>query len=301
MALENLKAQFKNVLPGDVGIMGDPIEHSLSPLMQNAAFDTWRKVFLEDGKPGARYHRFHVKADELKQAVQLAEEYQLQGLNVTVPHKVAAFRLMDTLEPLAKKMGAINTIHINGGKLIGYNTDGFGFERSLEEDLQFQCKDKKVLLLGAGGTGRVIAFQLHDLHIRTLYWWNRNPDRLDQVLADSGVYLPKVSPVKSDQKLADVVGEVDLVINATSVGMSKEDGLPAPGLEFNPTQSVYDVIYNRDTPLLKKARSAGAQTANGLGMLVFQGSKSFNIWTGAPAPIEVMRETLKKMTAKEII
>lgn len=286
-----LKNQFSNVNPGDVGIIGDPIEHSLSPIMQNAAFKTWEAAFRDSEHPSPRYHRFLVKHDELDEAIHLMKEHRMRGLNVTIPHKVAACKFVDTLSPFASKVGAINTLSFSGQSLSGYNTDADGFKRALAWDLDYDATGKTVLILGAGGTGRVLAYSLLDLAVEKIYIWNRDPKRLEGAFSLDGDGN-KISPVESPIEVHQLIKECDLIVNATSVGLKEKDGLPLEGLRFSAQQAVFDVIYHRETKFLAEAKLAGAKTAGGLGMLVYQGAKSFEIWTGKPAPVDLMRETV---------
>jgi shikimate dehydrogenase len=287
MALEN---QFINVKPGDVGIIGDPIDHSLSPVIQNAAFHTWSGVFKEDGRRAPEYHTFHVRETELKEALALMQRCKMRGLNVTIPHKVAAVGLMTRLDPLASKVGAINTILSTEEGLIGYNTDGDGFGQALHYDLEFEAEKKTALVLGAGGTARVIIHKLLDIGIERVFLWNRHAERAANLAKEFSGPLSLVS----DAQVEAVSNGADLIVNTTSVGLKEGDGLPAPQLSFHIGQCVFDVIYNRETKLLSDARAAGARVVGGTKMLIYQGARAFEIWTAAPAPVEVMHVALEK-------
>lgn len=288
MPLEN---QFINVKPGDVGVIGDPIDHSLSPVIQNAAFHTWSGVFKEDGRRSPEYHTFHVRADELKKALELMQRYKMRGLNVTIPHKVSASRLMNKLDPLAQKVGAINTILLSEEGLVGYNTDGDGFGQAIHYDLDFLAEGKTVLVLGAGGTARVIVQKLLDVGAERIFLWNRSAERgADLVKAFNAPQLSHVA----NGKLSEVSNSADLIVNATSAGLSDKDELTVHDLSFHMGQCVFDVIYNRDTKLMTEARAAGARVSGGSKMLIYQGARSFEIWTGAPAPVEVMHVALER-------
>jgi shikimate dehydrogenase len=287
VALEN---QFINVRPGDVGIVGDPIDHSLSPIMQNAAFHTWSGVFKEDGRRAPEYHTFQVRAGELKEALELMQKTKMKGLNVTIPHKVAAVSLVTKLDPLAAKVGAVNTIVSTDEGLVGYNTDGDGFAQALHYDLEFEAEHKTALVLGAGGTARVIIHKLLDIGIERVFVWNRSEDKAATLIKE---YAGPVS-LASDATLSNVSSGVDLIVNATSVGLKEGDGLPASGLSFHSGQFAFDVIYNRDTKFMLDARAAGGRVLGGLKMLIYQGARAFEIWMSAPAPVEVMHVALEK-------
>ncbi len=287
MPLEN---QFINVKPGDVGIIGDPIDHSLSPIIQNAAFQTWSNVFKEDGRRAPQYHTFHVRQGELAEAFDVMQKAKMRGLNITIPHKVAAVKLVNRLDPLAEKVGSINTVLSTDDGLVGYNTDGDGFAQALHYDLEFEGPGHTALVLGAGGTARVIIHKLIEMGVERVFLWNRSAERAS-VLAKE--YSGPLSLV-ADANLSAVSNGANLIVNATSVGMKEGDGHPAPGLKFHIGQYVFDVVYNRDTKFLLDARAAGARVLGGLKMLVYQGARAFEIWTSAPAPVEVMHVALEK-------
>jgi len=289
-SLEKLFAQTK---PGDVGILGDPIGHSLSPLMHNAAFQTWWGAFRDRDEPTPHYHKFQVPASDLGQAIELSKKAKLRGLNITVPHKKSVCQFLEKLDPIAQKVEAVNTISLTNGQSWGYNTDGHGFKRAIEKDLDFDVSEKKALVLGAGGTGVVIVHVLLEMGAK-VFWWNRHPQKVTENLARFSHLKSGTLLVGNDKELKAAMDEADLVVNATSVGLSPEDGLPARQLNFRPGQIVFDVIYHRETRYLQEAKAAGATVYGGLGMLVYQGARSFEIWTGAPAPQEVMWEALTK-------
>lgn len=285
-----IESQFINVKPGDLGIIGDPVAHSLSPIIQNAAFHTWGGVFREDGRRPPEYHVFHVPAVELKDVMAMMQKTKMRGLNVTIPHKVAACAFMDKLDPLAEKVGALNTILSSDEGLVGYNTDGDGFAQALHYDLEFGAERKNALVMGAGGTARVIVQKLFDIGIERVFLWNRTADKA----AELAKQLTGPLSLVKDNDLKDVSNGADLIVNATSVGLKENDGLPSKDLSFHMGQCVFDVIYNRDTELLLEARAAGARVLGGAKMLVYQGARVFEIWTAAPAPVEIMHVALEK-------
>jgi len=284
---QSLESQFSKTKPGDVGIIGDPVDHSLSPPMQNAAFQTWANAFKDKDQVVPAYHRFHVKVDEVEQALSLMKKHGMRGLNVTIPHKTEVCKFMDSLDPIAEKTQAVNTILFSGERLQGFNTDVDGFRRTLSSDLAIELPGRKALVFGAGGTGRVIISTLLDAGIETVFVWNRNFDRLKKVVQEAKD--PRVIAAATPLEVANAMAIADLVVNATSVGLGNQDGLPVPGLKFSPHHKVFDVIYHRDTEFLKEARKAGARVAGGVGMLVNQGARSFEIWTRSPAPVDLMR------------
>lgn len=297
--MENLVKQFSQVKPGDVGIIGDPVEHSLSPVFHNAAFKTWWGAFRDRDELTPVYHRFHVLHDQLAEAVDLAKKHQLRGLNVTIPHKETVIKFVDNLDPAAERLGAVNTLSFQEGKVKGFNTDVDGFRRSLERELEFDPEGKPALILGAGGTGKIIALQLINQGASMVYIWNRDPQRLRKFFDWDSDLVSRIKIVESEDELGSVSREVPLIINATSVGLKEKDLLPSSKIEFNKDHYVFDVIYHRETFFMKSAKQAGAKVIGGLGMLLFQGAKSFEIWTGAPAPLDIMRQALQsKMEGK---
>ncbi len=269
-----------------VGLMGWPVAHSLSPAMHNAAF-----AYL--GLDWA-YLPLPVMAGQVEAALRGLVALHFVGFNVTLPHKVAVMPYMDELSPAARQIGAVNTVRIEQGKLRGLNTDPQGFLNSLLE-AGFQPHGKRVVLLGAGGSARAVVYALAQAQARSLMVLNRTFARAEKLVRDMAVLFPngglECRPLNS-RELAYAVEHVDLVVNSTSVGMHPEvadcpwpDDLPMPAGAL-----YYDLIYNPlETLFLARARSVGAQTVNGLGMLVHQGALGFQQWTGKQAPLEVMR------------
>jgi len=257
------------------GIIGYPVEHSLSPLMHNAAF--------EELGVAASYELFSVKEDELDNFFEELrnKENPIFGLNVTVPYKERVLEYVDTLAPFAQKVGAVNTIIITKErKLIGHNTDAPGFLAHLNE-LNFTTTDKRIALLGSGGSARAILATLCMIKERpqSIKIYNRTPSRTEKLIDDLGERID-LSIVKSVMSVDDLNIELaDLVINATSLGLNKDDACLVNKELFHSDMLVYDLIYNpMETTLLKIAGEAGAQVSNGLGMLYYQGVLAFQHW-----------------------
>jgi len=270
-------------------IIGDPVEHTMSPAMHNAAFQKMGLDYL--------YIPFRVAPEQLPQAVAGLKSLNVAGFNVTIPHKVAVMPLLDDLDPLAEKIGAVNTVVNEDGKLRGYNTDAEGFYRVLLEQ-GFSLQGKNVVLLGAGGAARALAYILAEkgarltiLNRRQELDWAENIARF--ILDD----LNKEVKVFELGNISKALPGADLLVNATSVGMSPADNaspVPAPLLEKVPV--VFDIVYNPlKTRLLKEAAAAGAQTISGIDMLAWQGALSFEKWTGKSAPVDLMRQEAVKM------
>ncbi len=268
------------------GLIGDPVTHSVSPVMHNAAFDFLGLDYI--------YLPFAVTKDRLARAVDGVRGMNIRGLNVTIPHKVAVIPFLDGLEPLAERIGAVNTIVNDEGVLTGHNTDAAGFLKALLENA-IEPGDKQVVLLGAGGAARAIAFALAEKGAR-LTILNRKQE-LDWAVELAGSVSSfsgrKVKALElNEPNLKAALVPADVVVNATSVGMSPNDGQSPVFRELlRPGLVVFDIVYSPvKTRLLSEAEQAGAVTVNGLDMLVWQGALAFELWTGAKAPVKVMRD-----------
>ena len=282
-------------------VYGHPIKHSASPAMQNTGIAAL-------GLPW-RYVAFDVHPDNLREAIAGAKAMRFIGLNLTVPHKLLALQMVDVVDEGAKPWGAINTIRFEGhaennwkplGELppdfeteirsVGFNTDADAIVRSLREDLVLTIKGKNVVILGAGGAGRAAALRIAQENPATLWLQNRTEAKAAEVAAQINKALPSVKV-----KLGLPTTNVDLLLNATSLGLKPEDPLPIHGTNFALKQAanVYDMIYRpAETPLLREAKAAGCRVANGLGMLLYQGARALEIWSGKTAPIDAMRKAL---------
>jgi shikimate dehydrogenase len=256
-------------------IFGDPIEHSLSPRMQNAAF---RAMGLD-----AHYDAFRVPRENLSDAILGAKAMSFGGLNLTIPLKEKALKIV-VPDDLAKDIGAVNTVSF-GQEIQGHNTDGLGARMALER-AGARVRGDKALILGAGGAAKAIAYALAkggaDLDIA-----NRNQDRasdLARKVGGRGCGLDDASRL---------IPKADIIVNATSVGMREGDPRLIDGRLLRPGQTVFDIVYNRETELLKDAALAGAKAIDGVAMLVYQGAEAIKIWTGKEAPIEVMEKAVR--------
>lgn len=272
------------------GIIGDPIGHSMSPIMHNAAFKKMGLDFI--------YLPFRVKSKRLGKAIAGMRALNIRGLNVTIPHKVAVIPFLDSLDPLAEKIGAVNTIVNTGGILKGCNTDAAGFMQALLEK-GGDPAGKNAVVIGAGGASRAVSFilaervaQLTILNRQLeLTWAEELANRLNKVFKKEAKALEL-----TEQNLANLLPTTDILINATSVGMSPNvDDSPVPEKLFKPNLTVFDLVYNPvETRLLREAKQAGAKTISGVDMLVCQGAISFEYWTDVKAPVELMKEEVIK-------
>ena len=281
--------------PIRLGVFGDPVEHSLSPQMQNAA--------LRHCKIDMQYARFHILPGELREAIELVRKSEFVGVNLTIPHKIGALELIDAADDNVKRIGAVNVIKVEDGKLRGFNTDGRGFARAVREEFSVDLRDLRVMLLGAGGAARAIALQCAKENCERLVIANRtfeNAQKLADQLRDFFAGPKVLGPVArlqaipfEEPAIRFQIGHVDLIVNATPVGLNRGDPSPIPSRLLAPHVMVYDTIYSAErTPLVSAAIEAGARAANGLSMLLHQGALAFEIWFQREAPIEVMRKAL---------
>ena len=281
--------------PIGLGVFGDPVAHSLSPPMQNAA--------LKHCNIPMQYARFHIRANELRSSLDALAKLDLVGVNLTVPHKIAALQFMDDVAENTRSIGAVNTIKIENGKLRCFNTDGRGFSRAIREEFSVDLRDLRVLLLGAGGAARAIARQCAKENCERLVVANRTFDKAKKVTDDLVDFFagPKVfGPVPrlqaipwEEPAIRFQIGHVDLIVNATPLGLNRADSSPIPPRLLAPHLMIYDTVYSRErTPFISAAVEAGARSANGLSMLLHQGVLAFEIWFEREAPINVMRKAL---------
>jgi len=277
------------------GVIGDPIEHTMSPVMHNAAF---RELGLD-----YVYVAFRVKSEELPRAIEGMRALGIRGLNVTIPHKVAVIPFLDELDSLARKIGAVNTIANDAGFLKGYNTDASGFLRALL-DKGIEPKGKNIAILGAGGAARAISFILAESGANLVILNRRQELDWAEELAHqiSNTFEKEVKALElREENLKTALDKADIMVNATSVGMSPHiDESPVPARLLRPGMVVFDIVYNPlKTWLATEAAQAGAETVMGLDMLVWQGALSFEMWTGKKAPVNLMkREAIKVLEGK---
>jgi shikimate dehydrogenase len=286
-------------------VFGHPIRHSASPAMQNAAIAALKLNW--------RYLAFEVHPDNLRTAIAGAKAMRFIGLNLTVPHKLLALDMVDVVDARAKLWGAVNTIVFEtrdshggwvplakaegdaGGEIRshGFNTDADAIIQSIKEEFKWpELRGAAVLLLGAGGAARSAALRLAQEEVGQIFLVNRTAKNAQQLAANIAEHHPRLN-VSHGYPSAPV----DLVINATSLGLKPDDPLPIDlaWLQSRRPARVYDMIYRpKETALLRAAKAAGSKTANGLGMLLYQGAESLKLWSGAPPPLQIMRAALEK-------
>ena len=277
------------------GIIGDPVEHTLSPGMHNAAF---KKLGLDN-----IYVPFHVKAEELEDAINGAFALSIKGLNVTIPHKTEVIKYLDYLDIAAGLIGAVNTIEFGENGAIGHNTDGIGAVRAIEE--VNSVKNKKVMILGAGGAARAISFQILLSGAESLVISNRTIEKASELRNDLVEKLePDVKVTDLGDELEKELKDTDILVNTTPIGMY-------PNISQKPLVTadmmhegliVNDIVYNPlKTGLIVEAEKAGAETISGVKMLMYQGVEAFKIWTGIEPPVEVFQRALMNEMNLEII
>ena len=271
----------------EMGVIGSPIGHSVSPAFQQAA--------LDQAGIDATYLAYDVSAEELNAFMQGLREPRVLGINITTPHKGAVIPFLDEMDDWATAAGAVNTIVSRDGRLTGHNTDGVGFLRALRDEAGFSPEGRRALVLGAGGSARAVVLALSRSNIAGLTIANRTLSKAQTLaeLAQQNGVAASAMGLERD-RLTPVAKEADLIVNCTSVGMVRgpdENGAPLLGDQIPSTALVNDLVYNpKETPLLREAEAAGAKTLGGIYMLVYQGASAFEMWTGKPAPVSVMLE-----------
>jgi shikimate dehydrogenase len=281
--------------PIRLGILGDPVTHSLSPQMQNAA--------LKSCKIDMQYARFQISPDDLQGALDLIRQLNFVGVNLTTPHKIAASKLMEEIDDNARRIGAINTVRVDTAKLRGYNTDGRGFARAVRQEFAVDLRDLGVMILGGGGVARAIALQCACENCERLVIANRTfvtaeklAEELREYFAGPRVLgpVPRLQAIPWEEAaIRFQIAHLDLIVNATLLGLNRTDPSPIPARLLAPHLMVYDTVYREGrTPFVAAAIEAGARAASGFSMLLHQGAFAFEIWFECEAPIEAMREAL---------
>ena len=267
------------------GIIGDPVDHSMSPIIQNAAF---REMCLD-----AIYVPFHVKKSDLKRAVEGLAATRIRGFNVTAPHKVSIIRYLNSLDRNAVDIQSVNTVINRNGVLEGFNTDGIGALKAIKIE---RLHNASVLIFGAGGAARAIA-HAYAPKVRAVRIVNRTLSKGKKLERSIRKKLKRKIEIEAvslvDQRISEYVRSADIIVNASSMGMNDKNRLPVKADWFQSRQVVFDIVYNpAETEFLRLAKSAGAGTINGLEMLLNQGCCSFKLWTGLNAPITAMRRVM---------
>jgi shikimate dehydrogenase len=259
------------------GIFGYPVEHTLSPAMHNAAFENLKLNYC--------YVPFLVHPDNLEKAVLAVKAMNISGLNITVPHKEKVIPFLDEINEEASFIGAVNTIVNSDSKLTGYNTDGRGFMQSLSEK-GISTEGREIIIIGAGGACRAISYYLSQ-KAKALYLYDIDKGKVNKLAED----LKKIRKNVSVAEDISGIERFDIIINATPLGLKKEDPLPVNTSQIKKSQIVCDLIYKK-TSFLDQAEEKGCITLDGLGMLLWQGIFAFELWTGKRPSVEIMRNAL---------
>jgi shikimate dehydrogenase len=280
-----------------LGVIGHPVEHTCSPAMHNAALAALELDWV--------YVAFHVLPEKLESAIAGMRGLGITGLNVTVPHKQAVMALLDEVSAPARAIGAVNTIICDKGRLTGHNTDAVGLLESLRHDAGMDRLPAVVALLGAGGAARAILYAvLQRPEVEQVLVLNRTVEKAESLAADLD-HRGKAVVARLNREGCTLLREAGLVINSTSVGMHpRQNNSPLADPDcLHAGMWVMDIVYNPlRTRLMQQAEAAGAQTLNGLGMLVYQGVRAFELWTGKRPPVETMRAAaLKQMSEKRLV
>lgn len=284
---------MKNYKEELIGVFGHPVAENPTVVMYEAAFARlgikWRYLTIE------------VLPDDLENAIQGIRAFNMRGINLTIPHKVNVLKYLDEIKPDAALMGAVNTVINDNNRLIGENTDGKGFMRSLTQDANFDPAGKKAVILGAGGAARSICVELALAGVKTITIVNRNPERGETLTALINTKTSCEAHFIKWEHCYQIPADTDILVNATSIGLP-------PGINDKPdilydsirnSMVVCDVIPAPMTPFLSDSQKQGARILDGLGMLVYQGAIGFKLWTGKDAPVDAMHEALSKAFSGE--
>jgi shikimate dehydrogenase len=272
--------------PGQLGVLGDPIAHSLSPAMHNAAL---AKLLPTNPRlAGVRYHRLHITAEELPEALSLLHAKGFAGVNLTVPHKIQALSLVESLSPEARRAESVNTLARTEASWAGHTTDGQGFLEALRERTGRTTNGRPVILLGSGGAARAVAAACLDDGCASLHLHNRDAAKaanLASALADPRVQAAGLAEIKADPSA--------VIVNCTTLGLKPTDASPFPAALLAAGQFVFDTTYGSEASrLLKDARERGIACCDGRSMLRWQGALAFRLWNGMLPPEAPMREAL---------
>ncbi|MBR3654132.1 MAG: shikimate dehydrogenase [Elusimicrobia bacterium] len=264
-----------------LGIFGNPVNHSLSPIMHNTWFEKYKLNYL--------YVAFDVLPKNLKSAVESIRTLNILGVNVTVPHKIDVMKYIDTVDDAAKAIGSVNTIVNKKGKLYGYNTDWQGFIADLKSK-NINLKNKTILVVGAGGAAKAILYALTKLKVKQIYLTSRTFDKAKFVARK----YKNISVIDINKIPVSFFKDIDCLVNCSTCGMKKEDKLPFTIKEFNKKIVFYDIIYNKETPFKKFAAKNKIKYFSGEGMLIYQGAVSFDKWAGIFPDTEKTLPLIKK-------
>jgi shikimate dehydrogenase len=273
-----------------LAVIGQPIKHSLSPIMHNAAI-----AQLSESDPQYKewaYFRFEIDPEDLPEALELFYQKRFLGLNLTVPHKVMAIDLLKVISDSARAIGAVNTLKWTASGYEGFNTDGYGMSKGIEQGLGKSLNGSDILILGAGGAARAAVVECLSQNAASIRILNRSKDRLDAMLSSLSDLkgFECILPIQAKEDLSNLT-ETGICINATSLGLNEKDPLPLDVAFLTPKWAVYDMVYNpQETKLFIEAQRLGCAVKTGLSMLVHQGAKAVEIWTGRQIDAQIMHK-----------
>lgn len=273
-----------------VGLIGHPVGHSFSPLMHNAAFEFLKMNYV--------YVAFDVNPEFVEDSVHGLSALGFRGVNVTVPHKEAVMPFMDILSEEARTIGAVNTINFAGGRFEGHNTDSYGFSAAVEKAFSVNLSGKNIFVIGAGGGARAVVTRCAVEGAAKIVVADLLPGKAGSLAAHvqdniDGASVESVSI--GNGKMKKALSMSDIIVNATPLGMKNDDCIPVDPMLLEKGQKVFDLVYNpRETKLMREAGERGCKVSNGLTMLLYQGMKSFEIWTGIVPPEDVMKNELER-------
>ena len=271
-------------------VLGHPIGHTLSPVMHNAAIAALKR--------DAIYLAFDVHPDRLLTVLTSMKDLGFGGANLTIPHKEVAYRGLSRLDESAQLLGAVNTVKFDADGITGFNTDGYGFLRAVEEAFGKSVKGDSIFIVGGGGAGRAVALMAAKAGAKSITLADLDTARCEKITEEIKKQFPGVETrvSKNREEQLQICRTSDLVVHSTPIGMKKEDKSVLGPEAFRSGQRVFDLIYMYpETVFMKEALKAGAKAANGLGMLLYQGVKAFEIWTGVEPPVDVMRNALEEV------
>jgi shikimate dehydrogenase len=274
-----------------ISIIGYPLKHTVSPAFQQAALDYHHL--------DVRYEVWEIEAENLPSAINKLRQPQSLGANITIPYKETALHFLDEVDDFAGFAGAVNTIVNRDGRLVGFNTDGYGFIKALCDDAKFEPKNKRVVIIGAGGAARGVSFALLCEKVNSLVISNRTLARAESLVyaltkyaVAKGIHVEVIASPCHGSTFQKAVQNCHLIVNCTTVGTkysAQEEQSPLAANLISKGALVYDLVYNpSETPLLRMAKEAGTNIIGGLPMLVYQGAASFELWMGRAAPVDIM-------------
>jgi len=275
-----------------LAVVGNPVSHSLSPIMHNAALEVMSAK--DDRFKNWRYFAFEIEIDHLPEALKMFHEKKFKGLNLTLPHKIEVVKWVSSIDEVARKMNAINTLKYERDSYRAYNTDGYGIKRALKEELGVEIKEELIIILGGGGAARAAVLTCLFEGCRELWIGNRTVEKWTPFIKDLGPIAKGRVHIFGLNKIPETLPKTGVLINATSLGIREGDRPPIDLKYFKKSLKVMDMIYNPpSTALLREARTLGMLATNGSRMLVEQGARALHLWSRKKVPLTVMSDVVQ--------